>query len=181
MSAFPSREKCLSLLREEGCGDDVIEHCIAVERLAMGIARHCTTDVETLELVSRGALLHDIGRSRTHGIMHAVEGAALLRARGMDEPIIRIVERHIGAGLTSDESRELGLPVKDYIPLTLAEKIVAEADNLIGEMEHAAIRMPLSVAVEKARARGLNVLAERMTNLHEELSQMCGIDIDKIE
>ena len=132
-------------MREEGCSDDVIEHCIAVERLAMGIARHCTTDVETLALVSRGALLHDIGRSRTHGIMHAVEGAALLRARGMEESITRIVERHIGAGLTSEEAAALGLPRKDYMPTTLAEKIVSQADNLIEE-----VRMPLAKAIERA-------------------------------
>jgi len=176
MSAFPSRERCLSLLREEGCSDDVIEHCIAVERLAMGIARHCTTDVETLELVSRGALLHDIGRSRTHGMMHAVEGAALLRARGMDEPIARIVERHIGAGLTSEEAAALGLPKKDYMPTTLAEKIVSQADNLIEE-----VRIPLAKAIERATDRNMNALADRMERLHRELSQLCRIDIDEID
>ena len=176
MSAFPSREKCLSLLREEGCSDDVIEHCIAVERLAMGIARHCTTDVETLELVSRGALLHDIGRSRPHGIMHAVEGAELLRARGMDESIIRIVERHIGAGLTAEEAAALGLPRKDYMPTTLAEKIVSQADNLIEE-----VRMPLAKAIERATDRNMNALADRMERLHRELSQLCRIDIDEID
>lgn len=176
MSAFPSRERCLSLLREEGCSDDVIEHCIAVERLAMGIARHCTKDVETLELVSRGALLHDIGRSRTHGIMHAVEGAALLRARGMDESIIQIVERHIGAGLTSEEAAALGLPRKDYMPTTLAEKIVSQADNLIED-----VRMPLAKAIERATDRNMNALADRMERLHRELSQLCRIDIDEID
>ncbi|MCK4265986.1 MAG: HDIG domain-containing protein, partial [Thermoplasmata archaeon] len=135
-----------------------------------------TTDVETLELVSRGALLHDIGRSRTHGIMHAVEGAALLRARGMDDAVVAIVERHIGAGLTAEEAAALGLPRKDYMPTTLAEKIVSQADNLIEE-----VRMPLAKAIKRATDRNMNALADRMERLHRELSQLCCIDIDEID
>ena len=35
-----------------------------------------------MELVKTGALLHDIGRSQTNGIKHAVVGAELLKVRG---------------------------------------------------------------------------------------------------
>jgi uncharacterized protein len=44
--------------------------------------------------------------------------------------IANIVERHIGTGLSEDDARELGLPVKSYVPQTLEEKIVSHADNL---------------------------------------------------
>jgi tRNA (cytidine56-2'-O)-methyltransferase len=181
LKVLPTREQCLTLLKEENCSPEVIEHCIAVESLAVSIARRCSDDSATIETVSRGALLHDIGRSRTHGIMHAIVGADICRSRGLDETIALIVERHIGAGLTGDEALALGLPKKDYMPETLVEKIVTQADNLVGEKEHATIRMPLAVAVEKAREKDFDVLAERMTLLHEELSQACGIDIDEIE
>lgn len=181
MSARPSREECLAMLRESGCNPDVIEHCIAVETLAVDIARHCTDDAGIIEEVSRGALLHDIGRSRTHGIRHAVEGAAILGELGLDEALVSIAEKHIGAGLTSAEASELGLPEKDFIPETLAEKIVAQADNLIGHRDHAIVRMSLSEAVERANGKGLVVLVDRMKRLHEELSRMCGKDLDEIE
>jgi uncharacterized protein (TIGR00295 family) len=62
---------------------------------------------------------------------HAVEGAKILRKDGFDERIVKIVERHIGAGLTAKEAKEFGLPERDYIPETIEEKIVAMADNLV--------------------------------------------------
>ncbi len=178
---YPTRDECLAILRNEGCEPEVIDHCIAVETFAVNIARHCTSDPALIVQVSRGALLHDIGRGRTHGILHAIEGADICRSRGLDETLALIVERHIGAGLTLEEALALGLPERDYIPRTLAERIIAQADNLIGDKDRATVRMPLSEAVGRARADGLETLADRMKKLHEELSQMCGIDIDKIE
>jgi uncharacterized protein len=49
----------------------------------------------------------------------------------LNEKLVSIIERHIGAGITKDEALALGLPPKDYLPLTLEEKIVAHADNLV--------------------------------------------------
>jgi uncharacterized protein (TIGR00295 family) len=181
MSQYPTRDECLALLENEGCEQEVIDHCIAVETFAVNIAEHCTSEPVIIEQVSRGALLHDIGRSRTHGIMHAVEGADICRSRGLDEALALIVERHIGAGLTTEEALALGLPERDYIPRTLAERIVAQADNLIGDEDRATVRIPLAEAVVRARGADLEILALRMKELHEELSQMCGIDIDKIQ
>ena len=43
---------------------------------------------------------------------------------------MNIIERHIGAGITAAEAARLGLPKKDYLPLTVEEKIVSYADNL---------------------------------------------------
>jgi uncharacterized protein (TIGR00295 family) len=180
MTEALSREKCLAMLKEAGCTRDVIEHCIAVEKLASKIAALCTKDQQVREMVCAGALLHDIGRSQTHGIWHAVEGAKILRAKDLDEEIVHIVERHIGAGITAQEAAELGLPAKNYIPETLAEKIVAHADNLVGDAESPGARRTLAEAVKAARAKGLDALAERMEKLHEELSQLCEKDIDEI-
>jgi uncharacterized protein (TIGR00295 family) len=181
MSSYPTRDECLAILMDEGCEPEVIDHCIAVETFAVNIARHCTSDPAAIEQVSRGALLHDIGRSRTHGIMHAVEGADICRSRGLDEALALIVERHIGAGLSSEEALALGLPERDYIPKTLAERIVAQADNLIGDKDTATVRIPLAEAVGRARGADLEILAQRMKELHEDLSQKCGMDIDKIK
>ena len=50
---------------------------------------------------------------------------------GCLKKVVRIIERHIGAGITAEEAERLGLPKKDYIPQTPEEKIVSYADNLI--------------------------------------------------
>ena len=83
------------------------------------------------ELVRQGGLFHDIGRSRTHGIGHAIAGVEIGSQLGFSSQLINIIERHIGAGITAPEAERLGLPKKDYLPLTPEEKIVSYADNLI--------------------------------------------------
>lgn len=89
-----------------------------------------------LDYIEKGALLHDIGRSKTHGIKHAVVGAEILKELNFPTEIVNITLKHIGAGIPLDEANELGLPAEDYMPSTMEEKIVAHADNLIsGENE----------------------------------------------
>ncbi|MBV6341255.1 TIGR00295 family protein [Candidatus Magnetobacterium casense] len=119
----------IALLSAAGCARNVIEHCLAVKTLATTIARGI--DGIDAELVRRGALLHDIGRSKTHNITHAVEGVRIATSMGIEQPVIDIIERHIGSGISKEEARELGLPVKDYFPITREEKLISCADSLI--------------------------------------------------
>jgi uncharacterized protein len=132
-------KEALVLLIKAGCSSSVIDHCKAVAGYAREIAIKISessaksghpVDID-IETVFIGGLLHDIGRSKTHGIRHAVEGAAIAAENGLDEKLIGIIERHIGAGIPVDEASGLGLPEKDYMPVTIEEKIVAHADNLI--------------------------------------------------
>jgi uncharacterized protein len=111
----------------------VISHVEKVTKKALEIGktlkeRGFKVDLELLEM---GGYLHDIGRSVTHGIGHAVESGKILRKLGFSEPLIRLVEHHTGAGITAEEASKLGLPVKDYIPGTLEEKILAYADKFL--------------------------------------------------
>ena len=119
----------IELLRKENTPENVIEHSKAVCRKAMKIAANFDDADE--DLIRKGALLHDIGRSRTHGITHAIEGVEIAKRYGYSEDVLNIIERHIGAGITEQEAEKLGLPKKSYVPQTLEEKIVAHADNLI--------------------------------------------------
>jgi uncharacterized protein len=119
----------LELLEKENTPENVIQHCIAVCKKAMKIAANF--DDADKDLIRKGALLHDIGRSRTHGITHAIEGVEIARGYGYPVEVLNIIERHIGAGITAEEAVRLGLPEKSYVPQTLEEKIVAHADNLI--------------------------------------------------
>jgi uncharacterized protein (TIGR00295 family) len=129
-----------------------------------------------IQLVEAGALLHDIGRSKTQGIMHGVEGAKIATELGLPLSIVNIIERHLGAGIPLEEAAMLGLPPKDYMPITLEEKIVAHADNLIdNDRKH-----PIEKEVEKALKKGHTKHAQRLLELHRELSERCGIELNDI-
>jgi len=173
MSTIPNPGQCLRLLKAAGCSDDVINHCKAVRKVAVRIAKKAHANIQ---LVESGALLHDIGRAKTQGIMHGVEGAKIATELGLPESIVNIIERHVGAGIPRDEAITLGLPPKDYMPVTLEEKIVAHADNLIeNDHEH-----QIEKEVEKAMQKGHSKHAERLMELHKELSQRCGMDLNDI-
>lgn len=119
----------IKLLERENTPENVIEHCKAVCRKSLKIAVNFNNADK--DLIRKGALLHDIGRSRTHGITHAIEGVEIARKYGYPVEVLNIIERHIGAGITAEEAVKLGLPEKSYVPETIEEKIVAHADNLI--------------------------------------------------
>ena len=173
MCYIPDPERCIELLKNAGCSEEVINHCIAVRDVAVKIAEKANADIK---IVEAGALLHDIGRSKTHGIMHGVEGVKIARKLGLPITINLIIERHIGAGIPKDEAVKLGLPEKDFIPETLEEKIVAHADNLIDDGK----RQTVDVAVEKALKQGYKLFAERLISLHDELCDICGINLNDI-
>jgi uncharacterized protein (TIGR00295 family) len=171
---LPSKDECLRLLIKAGCSKEVIEHCLAVENLAIKIAQLADCD---LDLVSRGALLHDLGRGKTHGVEHAVWGGDIAKQFGIPLEIVRIIENHIGAGISKEEARELGLPDRDFIPTTLEEKIVAHADNLIEENK----KQPVSKVIQRFESQGHPKIANKIRRLHEELSTICNMDLDLIQ
>ena len=137
----------IELLQQENTPDNVIEHSKAVYKKAMKIAANF--DDADKDLIKKGALLHDIGRSKTHGITHAIEGVKIAKKYGYSEDVLNIIERHIGAGITEKEAENLGLPVKSYVPETLEEKIVAHADNLVSGSEE----VDLDFVIEKWKRR----------------------------
>lgn len=120
----------IDLLRSAGVSDQDIRHCVKVAEKALQIASRLTNKIDR-ELVGRGALFHDLGKARTHGMEHGKVGAELGRRIGLPDEITDIMEKHIRGGLTEPEARELGLPVKDYTLRRLEERIVIYADRLV--------------------------------------------------
>jgi uncharacterized protein (TIGR00295 family) len=171
---MPSESECLAILLDEGCKRNVIEHVCTVHSIATEMARLSSADIE---LVSAGALLHDLGRCRRHDIRHVSEGARIARDRGLPESLVRVIERHVAAGLTEQEAKEYGLPPGVYVPETLEEKIVCHADNLV---KGPGKTQTLDIAVEDLVRRGYPMTGERMRRMHADLSLACGEDVDNI-
>jgi len=143
---LPSREQALQFLRQSGCLRNVIKHCETVAELAVEIANACKErglEVDS-ELVEIGALLHDIGRAKTHSVHHAVKGAEIAESLGLPKTVISIIKRHVGGGITAREAKKLGWPMDIYVPQTLEEKIVSYADKLIEGSQ----RVPIERTIE---------------------------------
>ena len=125
-----------------------------------------------MRLVEAGALFHDIGRSRTHDVDHAIVGAEIAREMGLPEELVNIIEVHIGAGIPADEAVELGLPERHYFAETLEEKVVAYADKLImGRRE-----VPFETTVESFALKlgEDHPSIDRLWTLHNEMSDLLG-------
>jgi uncharacterized protein len=166
-----SRATALRILEDAGCSRNVIEHCISVSDLAVDIARDLTLKGKQpdIELIEMGGLLHDLGRSRTHDIAHAVAGAVIARELELDERLVQIIKRHIGAGISAEEAVTLGLPEDDYMPRTIEEKIVAHADNLIVGTRRITIEERIALMKEK----NINIESiERVRALAHEIGVM---------
>lgn len=170
---IPTPDQCRKLLKEAGCSDQVICHCEAVRDIALCIVKRTKADKN---LVEAGALLHDIGRSKTHGIDHGVVGARIAKKLGLSKSIVSIIETHIGAGLTSSVAKSMGLPDKDFIPKTLEEKIVCHADNLVDDCR----RQDIEVEVQRALRENHKEYALQLVKLHKEISDLIGMDANKV-
>ncbi len=169
---LPSPQMALKLLCDVGCSERVICHCKAVSALAVKFARTCENKGITVDinLVEVGGLLHDIGRSKTHDITHAVVGVEIAKSLDLPEPLICIIERHIGGGIAAEEAKKLGLPVKDYFPVTLEEKLVAYADKLISGSEIVPIQHTVNQFSKKLGAN--HPAVNHVIKLHEEISPL---------
>lgn len=171
---IPSYEEALNILNQVGCSKKVIAHCKAVSTLSVDFAKKCEKKGLKIDisLVEVGALLHDIGRSKTHGINHAIVGSRIAKSLNLSKSIVKIIERHIGGGISSDEAKKLGLPEKDYFPKTLEEKIVAYADKLIEGAKVVSIK---NTTKNLAKKLGMTHPAiDRIKKLHKELSPIIG-------
>jgi len=143
---------------------NVIAHSKKVSRIAVKIADELVRNGFSvdLEAVERGALLHDIGRSVTHGLEHGYFAGKILRKEGESEEVARIAERHVLGGISQDEAERMGLPAKDFIPETLEEKIVCCADKLSDRNKIGRIEKQL----------GRNAAFGRMIELMREVDEM---------
>ena len=171
---IPTDKECIDLLWDAGCKKRVVVHCATVRAVAEVIAEGIPQ--ANMDLVIAGALLHDIGRSKDHSIMHAYLGSKIAEYYKLPREIVEIIRKHTGAGLDNEEVEAMGLPPGDYIPSTIEEKIVAHADNMVSDNRVVSHRH----SVDKLMSKGAEKGALRVEMLHRELSDIFGRDLDTI-
>jgi uncharacterized protein len=115
----------------------LLHHSERVAAKAVAIAQVHRADAL---FIREAALLHDIGICFTavpqlgcEGdlpyLCHGIKGRELLEGEGLPRHAL-VCERHIGVGLTAAEilDRDLPLPARDMLPVTIEEQIVTYAD-----------------------------------------------------
>ena len=130
---IPSVEGAKAIHAKRGSDHRIVNHCQAVAMAAKIVADEFQRrghDVDEGSVIA-AALLHDIGRTRILTVRHGVEGAEMLEEEGVDSKVVEIVRRHVGAGISLEEAKTLGLPDFDYIPRSLEERIVCFADKMV--------------------------------------------------
>lgn len=122
----------MRLLAEYGREADWTKHCFAVAdaaaRVGEIVAQNRSIDCSFLW---SAALLHDIGRYRTHDpLLHGAEGYKLLSMLNYEKEAY-VCASHILFGLNAAEAKHLGLPACDFVPHSIEEKLVSLVDFLI--------------------------------------------------
>jgi len=165
-----------------GSNDAIIRHCRTVAKVTTILAEEFRRQGKEIdsEAAVAGALLHDIGRNRVQTVRHGLEGSEFLKGEGVDEAVVQIVRRHVGAGVSPEEAKTLGLPDLDYIPRTREQVIVCFADKMI---DSDSVR-PFELEVRRFERKGHDV--ERLLALKRNLAADLGKDpetlvLDKIK
>ncbi len=119
---LPDRDFAINLLITLNIQHSIRRHSEKVADKALEIANKITKANVDKNLIEIGSILHDIGRSKNHGLTHALLGGKILKERGFSEKLARICETHLLGGIDKEDAKEFGLPEKDYLPISLEER-----------------------------------------------------------
>ena len=127
-----STDDAHELLHRYGGDAAWIRHCKAVSRVAARVGALMTPKYGLdVEYLTKGALLHDVGRYKTHDpIMHGVEGYRLLTTLGHHREAF-ICASHILCGMPRAEAIRFGLPDQDFLPQSMEQRLVPLIDSLV--------------------------------------------------
>lgn len=170
---LPDREFALDLLKKLKIQLSVRRHSEKVADKAIEIANKIKKAKVDINLIEIGALLHDIGRTKTHGFKHALIGGKILRQRGFSEKFARICETHILGGLDKGDAKKFGLPERDYLPITLEEKIICLADKHIAGTREVSIQHRFNKWFQKyGRSKILLKSKKRIEKIQKEIKDL---------
>jgi len=180
MSGYTIKKVDIDLLKNQGMTAEDLEHSIQVAEKALEIAERMDTNLD-MELIGRGALFHDLGKTQTHGITHGLIGAEKGAELGLSDTVNAIMEKHIRGGLTESEAIELGLPIKDYTLHLLEERVIIYADRLVDiihdgivkiDGEHDAEIRFKEILKSKIKYGKNDITAQRYYRYHDEIQSL---------
>ena len=165
----------------------LVAHSVLVASKAIELARARRLRVPAAEIdlafLEEIALLHDIGIRWTHApeigcagaepyIRHGIIGREVLEKEGLPRHALAC-ERHTGAGIPRAEviERDLPLPQRDFLPVTLEEKVLCVADKFYSKKPGRLWRERSPEEVSRTMTRWGERVAERWRALWEEV---CG-------
>lgn len=136
----------------------LLTHSRSVADKALALARlHPELNLD-LQFIEEAALLHDIGIFLTDAdgihcygshpyICHGYLGADLVRKEGFPRHAL-VCERHTGAGLSlkAIEERNLPIPHREMVPVSLEEQLICFADKFYSKT-----KLDKEKSLEKAR------------------------------
>lgn len=170
---LPDRGFALELLKRLKIPLSIRRHSEKVADKAMEISRKVKKAKVDMNLIEIGALLHDVGRTKTHSFKHALIGGKILKERGFSEKLSRICETHILGGLDKEDAKEVGLPEKDYLPLTLEEKIICLADKHMAGTREVSINERFNIWFRKyGRSKILLKSKKRIEKIQLEIEEL---------
>ncbi|HIE12867.1 MAG TPA: HD domain-containing protein [Desulfotomaculum sp.] len=123
----------------------LVTHSRMVAKKALEAARAVEHLNPDLRFIEEAAMLHDIGifrvsfpkigcRGSSPYICHGVLGREILEREGLPRHAL-VCERHIGTGITRAdvEKRDLPLPKRDMVPVSIEEQIICFADKFFSK------------------------------------------------
>jgi uncharacterized protein len=91
---------------------------------------------------------------------------------GLPDSVAKAIERHVGGGVPKEEAKRLGWPARDFLPVTLEEKIVCYADKRVDGLRTVPMDQALKPYVSNLGAN--HPAVERIRKLHEEIVAVVG-------
>jgi uncharacterized protein len=123
----------------------LVSHCNLVTEKALTIAQKHKELLPDLNFIEEASMLHDIGIFKTNApnlfcfgeypyLCHGYLGRELLDQEGYPEHGL-VCERHTGVGITTEEiiAKNLPLPHRDFVPVSVEEQIVCFADKFFSK------------------------------------------------
>jgi len=134
-----TEKQAIDILKKYAPNEDVfkkvLEHSLRVKDIALKLISGINRGVDR-DFLKTASILHDIGRFKyppgnKDSIKHGIYGGEILRSLGLPQHA-RVCETHIGVGITKEDivSQNLPLPLKDFVPETVEEILIAYSDNL---------------------------------------------------
>ncbi len=159
---IPTKDQCIELLKGNKTPHNIIEHCEAVSKFAVAIARKIEAKKIPVnkDLVQASALLHDIEKLKKN---HVKAGHDLLVQKGFPD-VARVVKKH---GLENFDDAS-------FHPKAIEEKIVFYADKRVKDTSIVSLEQRFSYIREKYSVPHIEQEFEYAVHIEQELQEMAG-------